>query len=107
MTTSWADASLCPRDQAFTGKVTNRKRLPEGGQLVTLVCPENRCEYHEIGWAVQVRPDGTIPDKIDVNTREKNFVRSPMAATRAQAVRDALAEQALNEQQAGFEVQRF
>jgi hypothetical protein len=106
MTTPWDEASRCPRDGAFTGKVTQRKPF-EGGQLVTLVCPEDNCEYHEMGWVVQLRPDGTIPDKLDVHNREKSFVLSPTAAQTKRRVLEALEEQAAAEQRPGTEVTRF
>jgi len=64
-----------------------------GGQLVTLTCPNERCEFHEVGWTVQVRPDGTIPDAVAPGEREKNFVSQPGARARGQRIRELLAEQ--------------
>lgn len=72
MSTTWEEASSCPRDGAFTGQVVKRKATQEG-QLVTLICPEDNCSYHVDGWVVLIRHDGSIPDKIDPRTREKQF----------------------------------
>jgi len=105
---SWDEASQCPRD-GLTGKVESRRRIPKGaaevgGQLVTLTCPGTNCEYNGIGWTVQLRPDGTIPEPVERGQRERSFPVLPGSATRAQAVRDALAEQVELEQRGGGEI---
>jgi hypothetical protein len=105
MATTWTEASLCPRDQAYTGKVVSRKPIKGGGgQLVTLECPETNCGYHSMGWIVQILPDGSIPDAVAPGSRDKQWIKSSMSATRAQQVRDMLAEQAELEQKPGAEV---
>jgi hypothetical protein len=70
--TTWDEASRCPRDGQYTGKVVSRKPMGLAGQLVTLECPEDNCPYHDIGWTVQVRRDGTIPEP--TMDRPKEFV---------------------------------
>jgi hypothetical protein len=105
MSTSWDEASQCPDDQ-FTGKVINRKPIRGQGTLVTLECPNERCQYHETGWVVQVRPDNTIPDKLDLSTREKQY-RNTMTEAAKQQVRDALAQQVLDEMKPGSEVRSY
>lgn len=102
MSTSWDEASKCPADGS-TGRVVNRRR--EGrSQLVTLACTNTRCAYHEDGWVVQIRPDNTIPDPIDPNTREKRFAPTSMAHARRRMVLDALEEQIASETSPGGEV---
>jgi hypothetical protein len=107
MTTSWDEASRCPRGDGFTGKVESRKALPSGGQMVTLVCPGDNCEYHEMGWVVQIRPDNTIPDKLDVNTRERSFAPTAVSHQRRAQVMRALEEQAASEMKPGTEVRPY
>ena len=106
MTTTWDEASKCPRDGAFTGIVRERRRL-EGSlsPIVTLVCPETNCPYNADPWIVQIRPDGTIPDA--PSAEERRAARGPRmktSETQAQKVRDMLAEQAANETKPGYEV---
>lgn len=105
MTTSWEEASQCPRDQ-FTGKVTGRRPLPGGGQLVTLVCPGDNCEYADTGWLVQIRPDNTIPDKREADRTPKQFVNT-MTETAKQQIRDALAQQVESELKPGTEIRNY
>jgi len=107
VSTSWDEASRCPRDGQYQGKVVKRAPQREGGQLITLECPETNCEYHTSGWIVQTRADGSIPDKIDPRTRERRFAPTPMAHARRRAVLDALEEQVASEQRAGSEVKQF
>jgi hypothetical protein len=107
MATTWDEASKCPRDGQFTGKVIQRRNLREGGQLITLECPEDNCEYSTTGWVVQTRPDGSIPDPIDPNTRDKNYAPTSMSHQRRRMVLDALEEQAAAEQRPGTEVRSF
>jgi len=103
MSTTWDQASKCPRDGAFTGKVTSRKAV-KGGQLVTLECPEDNCPYHLDGWIVQVRPDGTIPDAVVPSERERQFAPTSMSASRRRLVMDALDRQVELEMQKHGEV---
>jgi hypothetical protein len=106
MVATWDEASRCPRD-GFTGKVMSRKGLGGGGQLVSLVCPGDNCEYHEQGWVVQVRPDNTIPDVTPVEQREKHYAPTSMSNQRRRMVLDALEEQAASEMRPGTEVRPF
>ena len=99
MSTTWDEASKCPRDGAYTGIVKTRKTIPGQGQLVELQCPEDHCPFHETGWIVQVRPDGTIPDKAEV--REKQFPKTSSSETRRRAALDLLEEQVQRELRQG------
>jgi hypothetical protein len=106
VSTSWDEASACPND-GLTGKVVFRKPIPHvegGGQMITLTCPNERCEYSTAGWIVQTRSDGSIPDKVDPTTRDKNFSKSRMSQTQEQQVRDLLALQAEAETRPGYEI---
>jgi len=104
MSATWEEASRCPRDGQFQGKVTSRKPVQGGGQLITLICPEDNCKYHEMGWIVQTRSDGSIPDVTPPDQREKFFPRTSMSSARKQMVHDALARQVELEQRPGHEV---
>jgi hypothetical protein len=101
---TWEDASKCPRDGQFTGKVVSRKSLGRDGQLVTLECPEDNCPYHANGWIVQLRADGSIPDPVAAESRERRFLPTPSSSTRKRIVMDALEEQVALEQSKGGEV---
>jgi hypothetical protein len=106
MSTSWDEASACPAD-GLTGKVTSRKQIPRlegGGQMITLSCPNERCEYNGLGWIVQTRADGSIPDKVDPTTRDKNFSKSRISWEEKQRMRDLVAMQVEAEQRPGYEI---
>jgi hypothetical protein len=107
MSTTWEEASACPAD-GTTGKIVGEVQVkrtgpfdPPQGKLVTLECQQTRCSYHVMGWTVQVRPDGTVPDKV-VN-REKQFPKAQLTEARKQMLRD-LAAQVAEEQKPGVEV---
>jgi hypothetical protein len=104
MPTTWDEANRCPEDQ-YTGIVQSRKSYKGGGQIVTLTCPQTRCQYYEDPWIVQVRPDNTVPDRIDPNERRKANPRPKINQAAAQQARDILAQQVLAEQRPGYEVQ--
>jgi hypothetical protein len=59
-----------------------------------------------MGWIVQIRPDNTIPDKQEVTNRPKQF-RNTMSEAAKQQVRDALAQQVVNEQKPGYEIRNY
>lgn len=103
VSTSWEEASSCPND-GTTGKVVSRRTVGREGQLVSLECLQTRCEFHTEGWIVQIRADNTIPDKLDIKTRERQFAPTAMSATRRRAVLDALEEQVSREVKPGAEV---
>lgn len=103
MSTSWDEASSCPNDGS-PGKVEHRRPQPGGGQLVTLTCNQTRCQYHKDGWVVQIRPDNTIPDKIDPRTREKAAPAYHFSNTRRDNILAALEQQTRAEQKPGTEV---
>jgi len=84
--------------------VESRKPAPGGGQLVTLLCNQTRCQYAADGWIVSIRPDNTIPDKIDPRTRERQFGDMHFSSARRDAIMAALERQTVNEQKPGAEV---
>ena len=106
MSTTWEEASQCPND-GTPGRVASRKGVPGGGQLVTLMCNQTRCQYHTDGWIVSVRPDNTIPDRIDPRTRERQFPDFNFSNTRRDQVLEALGQQTVNEQKSGTEVRNY
>lgn len=107
MTTSWDEASKCPRDGAYTGQVVMRKALKGGqGQLLTLICPETNCPYNKDGWIVQLMPDGTIPNPTPPEQRERIIPKMHFSRERQSRVLDELAAQAEQETRAGAEVRR-
>lgn len=71
---------------------------------MTLVCNQTRCPYHEDGWVVQIRPDNTIPDRIDTRTREKEYTPLYAFNERRSALLGNLQEQLEREQRPGAEV---
>jgi hypothetical protein len=88
MTATWDEASRCPRHQ-LTGKEESRRPMKggvQGGELITLTCPQDECEYKDVGWIVQVRPDGTIPDA--ATTHDKSF--DPLPGWRQERGRDTI-----------------
>ena len=103
MSTSWEEASACPSDGS-PGKVEHRKPAAGGGQVVTLTCNQTRCPYNVDGWVVSIRPDNTIPDKIDPRTREREYAPLFAAKERRSMILENLQEQMLREQQPGAEV---
>lgn len=106
MSTTWEEASACP-DDGSPGKVAGRKAIPGGGQSVTLTCNLTRCQYHEDGWVVSIRPDNTIPDKIDPRTREKVAPTIFMTNTRRDEAIAALERQVAKEMGPGGEVRNY
>jgi hypothetical protein len=77
MSTTWDEASRCPRHE-LTGIEQSSKPMKggvQGGQLITLTCPQEECEYYDVGWIVQIRPDGTIPDA--ATSHDKSFEAMP------------------------------
>ena|SRR5687767_9371899 len=63
MTTSWDEASRCPKCET-AGEVVDERKAPTPGKLVTLTCPNKRCRWFGTNFQVKVNPDGTIPDPI-------------------------------------------
>jgi len=106
MSTTWEEASLCPRDGAFTGKVISQRNVKGEGTIYTLVCPESNCSFHDMGWIVQKRPDGTIPDPQTDRSRPRQF-KNTMTEAAKQQVRDALAQQVAAEQKPGYEIGHY
>lgn len=106
LSSTWEEASSCPED-GTPGKVQNRRPAPGGGQTVTLICNMTRCPYHSDGWVVSIRPDNTIPDKIDPRTRDKEFTPLQFSNTRRDNVLAALGQQLTNEQKPGAEVRNI
>jgi hypothetical protein len=81
-----------------------RQSAKGGGQLVTLECQQTRCSFHNLGWVVTIRPDNTIPDKIDPRTRESNIPKMRLSQERQTKILEGLAAQVATEQSPGGEV---
>jgi hypothetical protein len=105
VSTTWDEASKCPEDES-TGKVVSRKQQGRAGQLVTLECQLTRCQYHDMGWVILVRPDGTIPDKVEPSQREKTDFDAVLYRQRRARYIEALERQASEETKPGAEVAR-
>jgi hypothetical protein len=76
VSTSFAEASKCPVD-GTTGREVSRTPAPKGSTRgsvnVVLECTQTRCRYHDVGWIITIRPDGTIPDPVSRDERETFF----------------------------------
>jgi hypothetical protein len=103
VSSSWTEASKCPADGA-QGVKSGESRGNDGSRLITVICPENRCHYHEMGWIVQIRRDGSIPDPIDPKTREKNYPAVQADIQRSRRIRDNLERQLGVETKPGGEI---
>jgi len=108
MSSSWAEASKCPRDGSQGAIASERAGTGQlrGSKLITLICPETRCGFHEDGWVVQIRPDNTIPDPQAPRTREKQFYFGANERIKARRIREQLDAQVERETQAGTEVKK-
>ena len=70
--TAYEEATRCPRCK-HPGKVTAIKPAPNGTAHV-VDCQTATCEWYDTSWVVQVRPDGTIPDRTkDANLGPKLY----------------------------------
>lgn len=111
MSASWEDARRCPSDGS-PGEIVNQQMAkrdsgaPPGTKLVTLICKNTRCEFHETPFVVGINPDGTIPDP--TTTREKQFPNllegNFTAKQRARDVVAQLEAERLRTQKEGAEV---
>lgn len=108
MSATWEEASRCPIHD-LKGKEGKPVNLPRGtgaapgSSLITLTCPQESCEYHDLGWTVQIRPDGTIPDP--TLDRDKSFHGMPgWQRERARDRVEDLREEMKRQQRPGAEV---
>jgi hypothetical protein len=63
---------------------------------------------YETGWFVQIRPDGTIPDRVSIEDRRKDAGPKPKVnQAAAQRARDMIAQQVADEQKPGSEIRAF
>jgi hypothetical protein len=84
MTTSWEVASKCPKC-IQPGEVVGERKLTGGrGKLVTLRCVTAYCKWFDTTYAVQVNPDGTVPDPI--TSRPKEYPARPDDGGRTEQV---------------------
>jgi hypothetical protein len=59
---SFEEARACPKC-AVPGTIGRSKSIPRSrDQLITLTCGNERCKWFNTNWAVQRRPDGSVPD---------------------------------------------
>lgn len=60
--TTFEDACRCPRCDK-PGEATMAKPLPAGGKMHYIFCRTPLCPWQDTSWMVQVRADGTIPER--------------------------------------------
>ena len=108
MSSTWAEASKCPRDgaQGSIESERNGSGAMRGSKMVTVICPNTRCSFHDVGWVVQIRPDNTIPDPQVVEQRPQQFRFGASERIKARAIRDQLESQVARETKAGTEITR-
>src|SRR5688572_16160166 len=80
MSTSYDEAICCPRCSLSGDHVTGEDRVVRSGpnrgsKLLKVYCRNERCRWFNTSWAIQVRPDGTIPDAL--LHRNKQFPELP------------------------------
>jgi hypothetical protein len=64
--------------------------IPRGAKVETYHCVNERCRWNGTGWAVQVNPDGSIPDRTKALAKDKDFPALPgwLRESAEQQVRD-------------------
>ncbi len=92
--TTFEEACRCPKcGQPGQELASENRRLKGGGELKQIYCRNTRCNWLDTSWAVQVRPDGTIPEP--TLDREKSFPRIPDRTEAVQANLERLYNQTL------------
>lgn len=56
------DAKDCPICN-IPGKLAGTSPVAGGSKVLTFLCQNERCRWFDTGWIVQVKPDGTIPER--------------------------------------------
>jgi hypothetical protein len=93
---SFEEAKACPQC-GLTGAESGSKNLEKGSgvtrgaKLILFMCMNSRCRWFRTTWAVQVNPDGTVPDPDE--KRPKQFTAPVDAALVEQVRQNALAVQ--------------
>ncbi len=59
-TTSYEKATRCPKCE-FTGAI--RKTKLKDGELHTVTCMNERCEWYDTNWVVVILSDGSIAER--------------------------------------------
>jgi hypothetical protein len=98
--TTLEEAKRCPRCQE-PGLEVVLTRTPDG-TVHTYQCENERCRWHQERWLVQVRPDGTIPDRTkDKGGRDKEFpaMTDSVLAMGQRQVEDAVQRDLRNQQE--------
>jgi hypothetical protein len=62
---SWEDASRCPRCDLPGEEVNRLPGKKPGYKVATLLCRNDKCRWFNTGWAVQINPDGSVPEARD------------------------------------------
>jgi hypothetical protein len=87
-TTTLEEASHCPSCK-FPGEANPREQnLGRRGKLITYTCRNERCDWCNTSWVVQVRPDGTIPIR---QGGPKEYVNDPYMASMGRRALEQLA----------------
>ena len=56
------DAIRCPKCQE-NGKEVKRTPGPKGSRIYVFHCQKETCKWFGTGWTVQVKADGTVPER--------------------------------------------
>jgi len=67
------EAKRCPKC-GNAGEESGNHRGPRGSRVYTFICKNETCRWFDTGWLVQVKPDGTIPER---EPGEKEFPAMP------------------------------
>ncbi len=66
---TYEDAKRCP-ECGQPGKVASTQHRRDGNRIELIECGNMLCPWYTEQWAVQIRPDGTIPVR---NPKDKIF----------------------------------
>jgi hypothetical protein len=86
--------SVSPEDRVRFG-------IQRGAKVETYICTNERCRWFETGWAVQLNPDGSIPDRTKSLAKDKQYPALPgWAAKPAETMINDLRRMADEEEEA-------
>jgi len=65
---TWEEARHCPKCSEAGEAGGARASAKPGVKAVTVYCRNERCNWFNTGWIVQINPDGSIPDAAPVGS---------------------------------------
>lgn len=73
---TFEDLKRCPKCKQPGEEVKSRPapNMPKGTTLKDIYCRNEKCEWLDTPWFVQVNPDGSVPPPTDHTRREKLYV---------------------------------